>query len=87
MGEQKSSKIYDIQTFRKKQDQTLPAQVSGDTATFSGIYLLEHPRHPVPKELVILKGSKFPSCPACSERITFRLFKQANEITDDPDFA
>ena len=88
VGDQKASKIYDIQAFRKKGDQPLPVQVSGETANLSGIYRLEHSnsKHPVPKELVILKGSKFPSCPACSEPITFRLSKQADEITEDPDF-
>jgi hypothetical protein len=86
VGDRKESKVYDIQVFRKK-DQPQPTQVSGETANFSGIYQLEHSKHPVAKELVLLKGSKLPSCPACSEPITFTLVKQANEITDDPDFA
>jgi hypothetical protein len=87
VGNQKDSKIYDIQVFRKKHVQTQPRQISGDTANFSGIYCLEHPKHPVARELVVLKGSKFPSCPACNEPITFTLVKQADEIADDPDFA
>lgn len=85
MGD-KDSKIYDIQAFRDKHVQSLPTHVSGETASFSGIYRLEHREHPVAKELVILKGTKFPSCPACSQPITFTMIKQANEITDDPDF-
>lgn len=87
MGDEKDSKVYDIQVFRKKRIQSQPVQVSGDTANFSGIYRLLHAQHPVAKELVILKGSKFPSCPACSEPITFMLARQADEIGDDPDFA
>lgn len=87
MGDQKTGKIYDIQAFRKKPDESLPSHVSAEIAKFSGIYRLEHPKHPVAKELVILKGSKFPSCPACNQPITFWLIKQADEIADDPDFA
>lgn len=87
MGDKRDSKIYDIEAFRKKQDQPLPTQVSGETAKLSGIYRLEHPKHQIAKELVILKGSKFPSCPACSEPIAFTLIRQADEIADDPDFA
>ena len=87
MGEQRGSKIYDIQAFRKKHIQSQPRQLSGETANFSGIYGLEHAKHPVAKELVVLKGAKFPSCAACNEPITFTLVVQADEITDDPDFA
>ena len=87
MGNEKDSKVFDIQAFRKKRFQSQPVRVSGDTANFSGIYRLIHAKHPVAKELVILKGAKFPSCPACSEPITFMLVKQADEITTDPDFA
>jgi hypothetical protein len=87
VGNPKDRKVYDIQVFRKKEIQSETAQRSGETAHFSGIYRLEHSKHPVVRELVLLKGSRFPSCPACSEPIIFTLVKQANEITDDPDFA
>lgn len=87
VGEQKGGKIYDIQSFRKTHIQSQPRQLSGDTANFSGIYRIEHAQHPVAKELVVLKGAKFPSCAACNEPITFILVVQADEITDDPDFA
>ncbi|HEV2992719.1 MAG TPA: hypothetical protein VG759_30075 [Candidatus Angelobacter sp.] len=86
MGNRKESKVYDIETFRKK-EQPPPTQVSGETANVSGIYRLEHSKHPVARELVLLKGSTLPSCPACSEPITFILVKQADQIADDPDFA
>lgn len=87
MGNQKDNKVYDIRTFRKESAQPRPRHVSGETANFSGIYRLEHRKHAVARELVVLKGSTFPSCPACSEPITFTLDIQADEITNDPDFA
>jgi hypothetical protein len=87
VGNQKDNKVYDIRAFRKESIQPQLHQISGETARFSGIYRLEHREHPVAKELVVLKGSKFPSCPACSEPITFALVRQADEIADDPDFA
>ena len=84
MGNQKDDKVYDIQLFRQKhiqpQPQPQPHQISGETANFSGIYRLLHAKHPVAGELVVLKGSKFPSCGACNEPITFTLIRQADEI-------
>ena len=89
VGNQKDDKVYDIQLFRQKhiQPQPQPHQISGETANFSGIYRLLHAKHPVAGELVVLKGSKFPSCGACNEPITFTLIRQADEIANDPDFA
>jgi len=84
VGNQKDSKIYDIGVFRKESIST--RQFSGEIAGFSGIYRLEHREHPVARELVVLKGSEFPFCPACKAPIAFELVRQADEITDDPDF-
>jgi hypothetical protein len=84
VGNPKDKKIYDIRAFREPGIPT--RQISGEIASFSGIYRLEHREHPVARELVVLKGSELPSCPACSAPITFELVRQADEIANDPDF-
>lgn len=61
---------------------------SGETALTSGIYSAAHPatngKHA--GEVVIIKGSQFPSCRRCGESLEFCLVQSAVHISEDEDF-
>jgi hypothetical protein len=62
---------------------------SGENTHYSGIYKSEHPtstQHEDEQEIFIPKGTKLPSCPHCSSPLQYRLIRQMNSISEDPDF-
>ena len=59
---------------------------SGESARYSGLYKVEHGPHEVEQEIFIQKGTKLPLCQDCGNPIKFRLVKEINSITEDPDF-
>lgn len=61
-------------------------QSSGEIALLSGIYRLQHQEHPIQEELLVIKGSTLPFCPACGNAIDFHLVVRVEHIDDDPDF-
>ncbi len=64
-------------------------QVTGETARYSGLYLIEHSDHAASraqKEILIVKGAVLPRCPACNEPLRFFLLRRVDHIAEDPDF-
>ena len=64
-------------------------QVTGETARYSGVYLIEHNNHGTEraqKEILIVKGSVLPRCAACNEPLRFYLLRRVDHIAEDPDF-
>ncbi len=52
----------------------------------SGIYEGEHAEGE--REMItLLRGSRFPSCEKCGNRVSYRLEHAAPYIQEDPDFA
>ena len=63
--------------------------VSGDTATDSGLYALEHNSSGDGtgyQEFFVRKGTKLPTCQDCGGSVQFRLLKKMMYIDEDPDF-
>lgn len=59
----------------------------GDPVHESGIYEVVHGReHRSTHEVVMLKGTLFPTCDSCSENVRFRLVRTAPYIFQDGDF-
>ena len=61
-------------------------QSSGEVASSSGYYHLEHEDHPAQQELLVVKGTPLPFCPSCGESIEFVLLRKIDHIDEDPDF-
>ncbi len=64
-------------------------QVTGETARYSGVYMIEHNDHSAEraqKEILIVKGSVLPRCPTCNEPLRFYLLRRVDHIAEDPDF-
>lgn len=61
---------------------------SGETALISGIYKATHRaiNGAHTGEVVVVKGSQFPSCSCCGESLRFCLLQSANHISEDEDF-
>lgn len=61
---------------------------SGEIALLSGIYNAAHSatngRHA--GEVVVIKGSQFPSCSCCGASLKFSLLQSAMHISEDEDF-
>src|SRR5258708_16602806 len=54
-------------------------QITGETARYSGLYLIEHNDHSserAQKEILIVKVAVFPRCPACNERLRLHLLRR-----------
>jgi hypothetical protein len=64
-------------------------QMTGETARYSGLYLIEHSDHSADrakKEILVVKGSVLPRCSACNEPLRFYLLRRVDHIAEDPDF-
>ncbi len=59
---------------------------AGDLVPESGIYQVMHYRHRLYHEATLLRGSVFPPCTFCGEKVRFRLVHTANHIEHDRDF-
>jgi hypothetical protein len=62
---------------------------SGEYTHCSGIYKAQHPRrteHDDEQEIFIPKGTQLPLCEHCSSPLQYRLIRQINCISEDPDF-
>jgi hypothetical protein len=77
----------------RKSPPSLPASnhvlPSGESAKYSGIYKLEHPRkemHQAEKEIFIPQGTVLPSCNQCACTLQYKLVRRVDYITEDPDF-
>ncbi len=58
----------------------------GDTVPESGIYQVMHYQHRLYHEATLVRGSRFPECLQCQERVRFRLVATAAHIDTDRDF-
>jgi hypothetical protein len=64
-----------------------PQMHPGDPVRESGIYEVTHGRdHRPAHEVVMLKGTEFPLCDSCDEKVRFRLVRTAPYIFQDGDF-
>lgn len=82
MSNQKMIKTSKIRQFPVQ----ISSQSTGEAALVSGVYWVEHGQHIAQREVFVQKGTQFPACPACQERLEFRLIEQVNPISEDPDF-
>ena len=60
---------------------------SGDMATISGIYQVEHSKDCLPDQVIVLEGKRFPKCQRCGGNVTYRLKTAAPHIRSDKDFS
>lgn len=65
----------------------LPVYRSGETVQETGIFAVVHPREKESQEVLILRGTKLPYCPACHHALAFCLEQEAAHISEDADFA
>ena len=64
-----------------------PKYSPGDPVRESGIYEVVHGReHRQAHEVVMLKGTLFPTCDSCDNNVRFRLVRTAPYIFQDGDF-
>ena len=60
---------------------------SGDMASISGIYEVQHTKACLPEQVIVLEGQVFPNCPQCGGNVSFRLKTAAPHIRSDKDFS
>jgi hypothetical protein len=60
---------------------------SGDIASTSGIYEVQHTKICLPERVIVLEGQAFPNCPRCGAKVSFRLKTAAPHIRSDEDFS
>ena len=58
---------------------------SGDTARVSGFYVSDHPACEV-ADVWVRRESRLPVCVSCGKSATFRLRREVEHISEDPDF-
>ena len=64
-----------------------PHMKAGDPVRESGIYEVIHGgEHRQAHEVVMLRGTSFPLCDTCDDRVRFRLVRTAPYIFQDGDF-
>jgi hypothetical protein len=54
---------------------------TGEQIATSGVYRVTHSGHRLPHEVTLLRGERFPKCQQCSNAVTFKLLRAAQEIT------
>jgi hypothetical protein len=65
----------------------LPVYRSGETAQETGIFTVVHPHEKESSEVLIVRGTRLPYCPACNHALAFCLEREAAHIGEDADFA
>lgn len=58
---------------------------SGDVAKLSGFYVSNHSECKA-ADIWIRRGSQLPVCATCGKSATFRLRREIEHISEDPDF-
>lgn len=55
---------------------------TGSLIPQSGVYQVNHKRHRLPHEVILLAGEQFPRCAQCHDQVTFKLVYPAQENAD-----
>lgn len=61
--------------------------VPGEIAPRAGVYRVHHYAHRMPHLVIIARGTAFPECKRCGDKVRFAPMMAAVAIEEDVDFA